>query len=368
VEISQHIKDLLFVHDRVILNGFGAFVAKYSPASVDKSTNTISPPSKEIIFDNESKNSGGLLEKHMAERENIAQDDASKQIEEFVKTVISKLKAGKKVKFPELGTFALDKDGKTVFLYEPTGNLLLDSYGLSKISLPESVAPAEIDKAESGEKKSKRRWMIPVAIILLLALFLGGVYFLKRDWWDNGKLYVTQIFIKNSDKPADKDNSLIPDETDTTDNGVADTELTSDDTAKRDKTDKSDKTDKNNKSDKNDKSDKTDKNNVPVSNDTVKPDDKAPLTNDDSSSDGTYKLPEKGKSYVIVGSVASSKAAEAEKGRFAKRGITVDIIPSGAGRYRLSAGTFNSPSDAVVFYNNFNAEHKGINVWLWENK
>ncbi len=367
VEISQHIKDLLFVHDRVVLPGFGAFVAKYSPAAVDKSTNTISPPSKEITFDAESRKSSGLLEKYMADKESITADDARAQIDEFVKTVISKLKAGKKVKFAELGTFALGKDNVISFLYEPAGNLLLDSYGLSKISLPENVAPAEIDKGSDGEKRKKRGWIIPVAAVVVLALLLTGVYFLKRDWWNRGTTYVTQVYnnITTKSKPddADTDDSHLADIKDMDETDVIDDNTVIDETDDSNLTDNTtvtpDETDGTKPDDKVKPEDK--KNVTPGKKDT-------PVSSDDNSYTGQYKVPEKGKSYLIIGSVNSAKAAEAEKARFEKKGINVEILPSGGNRFRLSAGTFTQPNDAVAFYNDFNAKHKGVNGWLWENK
>ena len=75
MEISQHIKDLLLTHDRVILPGFGAFIAKYKPAKINQENHTMVPPSKEIIFDEKIIKDGGLLENKMAQTEKITLKD-----------------------------------------------------------------------------------------------------------------------------------------------------------------------------------------------------------------------------------------------------------------------------------------------------
>jgi len=356
VEISQHIKDLLFTQDRVVLPGFGAFTANYTPASVDKTTNTILPPSKDIVFDAETTISSGLLEKHMASKENIGVDDARAQIDELVKTVKSKLKAGKKVKFPELGTFSLEKSGKLLFVYQPTGNLLLDSYGLTKISLPENIAPEEIDKGETDGTKKKRGWIIWLAAAALIAILLTSIYFVKNEWWVSGKIYITEIFNKNDSGETDNndsDKTEIADITDVTDN--TDGKNTTDTTENTD----SSVTDNDSNTTDTTPDDNTDK--TPANNDT-------PVSSDDHNYTGQYKIPEKGKSYVIIASMANAQLAEAEKSALAAKGIQVDILPAGNNRYRLSLGAFENPNDAVVFYNDFHSKHKERTVWLWENR
>ncbi len=336
MEISQHIKELLLTHDRVILPGLGAFKALYTPATVDKTTNTMLPPSKKIVFDAETTKSSGLLEKHMAERENISAEDARSQIDEFVKTVKSKLKAGKKVKFPELGTFKVIKDNQLAFTYEPAGNLLLDAYGLTKVSLPENVAPEDIDTADNDDTRKKRAWIIPLAALLLIIIFLTTIYFVKKDWWDSGKTYVTNIFKKDKKKDkvddtvADFNNNETIDEDINTNPEVNDTYV------------------ENNTE-------------IPANNDT-------PVSSDDNTFSDQYKIPEKGKSYLIIASMPTAALAEKEKARLASKGINVEILPSGNNRFRLSIGGFSDPNDAVVFYNDFHAKHKKINPWLWENK
>jgi len=60
-KIEQHIFELLFQHDCVILSDFGGFVANYVSAKVDNSTQRIFPPAKTVIFNKYLSNNDGLL-------------------------------------------------------------------------------------------------------------------------------------------------------------------------------------------------------------------------------------------------------------------------------------------------------------------
>lgn len=327
VEISQHIKDLLLTHDRVILSDFGAFIAKYSPAKIDSKTNTMAPPGKEIVFDSTILKDGGLLARHISEKENISEDEASKQISEFVKTVKSKLSAGKTVKFTELGSFSKIKGEGVFFHYQPSGNLLLNSYGLQNISLPEDVVkniekpiPDEVD----GKTKKKRKGLIiAMSIVAFLAIALTAIYFLKPDYWEKGKNYIVSLF------ESDKKEKVTPR-----------------DTIKKEVVVVVD-------SNTNNKPDTTDNNNKPDS------------TNDGSSDQ--YTIPQKGKIYLFIASLHRADVAERQQESFRRRGIETFIVPSG-GRYRLAVGRpFGSTQAANDFYHQFhsNPNHKKYELWAW---
>lgn len=353
MEISQHIKDLLFTHDRVILSGFGAFIAKYSPAKIDKKTNTMSPPGKEIIFDPKVTKDGGLLESHIAKYDKVSQADAEKQILEYVKTVKSKLNSGKKVKFPELGTFTKIKDDQIIFLYQPTGNLLLNSYGLPKISLPENIKEkkikSEVKKPKHVQKTGRFRKVIIIAasIILAVALALFLIYKFKPDYWAKGQTYITQLLKFDKQKSDTIANNT----------GDIDNLPDVDTTVKHDTTNSDDgnKTDTNNNQIKPD--DSNDNNKKPISSD----------TNDETYS-GQYKMPKKRHFYLVVASLESANEAEKEKARLRRRGVKVDIIPAKNSQYRLSLGEFKSSLAASNFFDKFHDKHESIETWLWENK
>jgi nucleoid DNA-binding protein len=360
VEISQHIKDLLLTHDRVILSDFGAFIAKYKPAKINEETNTMSPPTKEIVFDPKIVKDSGLIEKHMAEKEKISLDEAQAQIDEYVKTVKSKLNAGKKVKFPELGSFTKIKEGIIMFTYEPSGNLLLDSYGLPKISLPKAnktsekstkpvktaaVKSTSTTSTSTGTKTVNKTGLIIGAAALLLIIMIVSVWLLKPEWMLAGKnktiAFYHSIFKSDKNDKSDKIAEITP-ESDTLKNKVIDKDDINAETEIKKDTSKV------------------------VSKEEITP----PVNNKNkntSTADENYLTPQKGKSYIIVASLPSPETAEKEKERFSQLGIKVQIIPSDNNKYRLTLGVYNSTKEAVEAYETFHASHKNIHPWLWEN-
>ena len=78
LEVSKYIKDLLFIHDCVILPGFGGFVANYKPANIDDNLNIVSPPSKAVGFNRNLSKNDGLLINRLAESENLSYLEAEK--------------------------------------------------------------------------------------------------------------------------------------------------------------------------------------------------------------------------------------------------------------------------------------------------
>lgn len=354
MEISQYIRDLLFTHDRVILSDFGAFIAKYRAAKIDEKTSTMTPPGKEIVFDPTITKDGGLLRDYMVEQEGISAEDAEKQIMEYVKTIKSKLNAGKKVNFTELGSFVKLKDDKIFFTYTPSENLLTDSFGLTNVNIPEDsgekftmaeTARPEKKPKENKSKKQYRGTLIFIIIIAVIVLAIAAVYFLKPQWVNSSKTYVTEMFERNAE-PSDENKK--------------DSETT---VIKKDE----DKNKSESGSDKTKDKDAV----IPESTDGAADTEKDNTQKTDNSSqtadygDVSMKSPKRGYSYLIIASLPNPQAANEEKQRLKAKGINADIIPAGSNKYRLSVGEFTSFQEATRYYDEFHSKYK-IETWLWE--
>ena len=48
--VAHYISELLFLHDCVIVPEFGGFVGNKKSAQLNKTTGTLTPPSKQILF------------------------------------------------------------------------------------------------------------------------------------------------------------------------------------------------------------------------------------------------------------------------------------------------------------------------------
>ncbi len=418
MEISQHIKNLLLTNERVILGGFGAFDSKHIPARIDKETKTMTPPHKIVIFNDGYKEDEGLLAKHMAEKEGISFDNAKEQISEYVKTIKTKLESGDKVIFQDLGEFVKTGDGKYEFSYMSEENLLVDSFGLPKVSLSEQdkaktippkkdlrkaplkkapdklKKPAEKTKPVQKQKpvqkskpapvkkpkpaklkkekvqKKKKVWPVLLIILGVIGIFLAAVYFFKPDLWKKGYNFSSEkiAFVKEKVFGGNKDDLEIitPDDENNQTEEIADNNTETDNQTSDVSNDSA--TDENVADTENEVSED---NTEEVSED-VQQDNTQEIAEDNSetvevnSNSGTAQS---GKYYIIIGSVKSESSAQKEQKRYAKKGITTDIlyVPH-MDRYRISIGNFSSAKAAQDFFTDFQNKYGNIDAWVWEKR
>ncbi len=257
MEISQHIKNLLKSNDSIILGGFGTFTTKQISAKFDAETKTMRPPLKLVTFNPDIKEDSGVLAKFMSEQEGVPIENCREQINEYVKTVKTKLAEGKPVEFKDLGSFKQKEDGELKFSFLSDDNLLLDSFGLPVVSLsgkslssdiplketkkviPITSKPAKKieeknivkkdnkkqerlkekeekrkqrllaqkqkrldkqNKKKTDSKEKKKRGILPFLLTFLgvIAILLAALYFFKPSLWNKGYSYssskISQLF------------------------------------------------------------------------------------------------------------------------------------------------------------------------------
>jgi nucleoid DNA-binding protein len=139
LDITAFIRELLFSHDCVIVPGFGGFIGNYTPARIDKISNTFFPPVKQISFNRNLNHNDGLLIGNISESVKINYGDARNLVEEFVNDIRGKLSRGEKVVFENIGSFVNNHEGNVQFEPDREVNYHLDSYGLSSFQ----IAPLE---------------------------------------------------------------------------------------------------------------------------------------------------------------------------------------------------------------------------------
>ncbi len=365
MEISKHIKDLLYTHDHVVLSGFGAFLTKYSSAKINKDTNTMSPPCKEIIFDGNLKKNDSLLENYIKEKENISLDESRKHINKYVNTVNTKLKAGKKVRFAEIGIFYLSKNKSIVFDSISGDNLLFSSYGLSKIKLPDDVVKNIKTAIVPAEKEKKKGifWIILTLVAVILIAIISCIYLFKPNYLNEGKNYVVNIYenIRNG-KTKDKNNETVKDSLNISDI----------DNLKSDTTNIFDKKDDDKANEDTTKTDTIDAErteiNENISDSLTLNDNSIPETIEDSIPIKQYETPKKGRFYLIVSSLSSLTSAKNVKAKFLKSSVTVEIIIIEEKMFRLSIGDHATMNEAINQYNSFHTRYPDVVVWIWKNK
>lgn len=178
LEVSKYIKDLLFVHDCVILPGFGGFVANYQAARIDNNSNTFSPPSKAIGFNRNLSKNDGLLINRLADAENLSYAESEKSVQFFIEDLRVRIQRGEKVLLEGIGAFCNDKRHNLQFEPSEELNFLADSFGLNEIDLPkislaDDVKTVTIKTNQNGSGFNRKRlWYAAAAIPFIFAITL----------------------------------------------------------------------------------------------------------------------------------------------------------------------------------------------------
>ncbi|MDE5422249.1 SPOR domain-containing protein [Ancylomarina sp. DW003] len=139
LEISRYIKDLLFIHDCVILPGLGGFVANYTPAIENPLMNEMLPPSKALSFNKNLTQNDGLLINCLAEAEKLTYSEARRAIDLYIEDVSVRLRRGEKVNFDNLGELFYNKRHKLQFEPAKDINFLVDLFGMESFELPDQI-------------------------------------------------------------------------------------------------------------------------------------------------------------------------------------------------------------------------------------
>ena len=176
--VSYYISELLFLHDCVIIPDFGGFVANRKSAQLSKTTGTLTPPSKKILFNPNLKTNDGLLISHIANNEGVNQEIAKKYVKLFLNESNTKLNNFKVLRIEKIGLFTVGKEGNIFFLQDSIKNYSLDSFGMkpthSKLIKRNTQARKEVEatvqKIRTTSRNPKAVLRAAAVIIPLVAL------------------------------------------------------------------------------------------------------------------------------------------------------------------------------------------------------
>lgn len=131
--IPQHISHLIYLHDCVIIPGFGGFVGSKISARIHTKTGEITPPTKQILFNKNLKNNDGLLVAYIAEKEGITNKESTTLLEEYVLELNEKLKKSKILRIKKIGLFVISEEENIIFTQDNSINYSLDVFGMTHI-------------------------------------------------------------------------------------------------------------------------------------------------------------------------------------------------------------------------------------------
>jgi hypothetical protein len=129
IDIPAHIEKLLFLHDALVIPGFGGFTATRTPASTDFVGGTVNPPAKTLSFSENLTIDDGLLSADIADAHGLSVGDAAHAVEEFVEKMRTLLDQREIVTLPGVGRLYKNYVQKIQFLPDAT-NFNASSYGL----------------------------------------------------------------------------------------------------------------------------------------------------------------------------------------------------------------------------------------------
>ena len=155
--IEHYISNLLYLHDCVIIPGFGGFVGNKKSAFIHPVSGIIYPPSKELLFNKNLTQNDGLLATHIAKQENIDLSETSSLIEDFVQSIQTELNSRSAFKLQKVGTFTKGKEENISFLQDKNQNYNLASFGMQANHKSRKVERTISDEEEVIVKTIKQK-------------------------------------------------------------------------------------------------------------------------------------------------------------------------------------------------------------------
>lgn len=210
MNITNHIQDLLYRYECVILPGFGAFLSQKQSAYIDETSGGFFPPKKVVSFNAQLIKSDGLLANYISEAEKISYPAAVHYITEFVDKLEKSLKTEGRVELENIGEFSYSEEEKLQFEPAEKINFLTDSFGLDQFKTSKVQREIYKEQVEELEEKApinftpeRRRIpsLLKYAAVAVVALGLGGVAGLN--------IYSNQVTKHNLAEQQEAQNQLL---------------------------------------------------------------------------------------------------------------------------------------------------------------
>jgi hypothetical protein len=145
IDIPAHIEKLLFLHNTLVIPGFGGFTATRSPAVADYVGGTVSPPAKTLAFSDQMVADDGILVNDIAATHSVATEDAQKAVSDFVQNMQELLNQREIVTLPGVGRLYKNYVQKIQFLPDAT-NFNSESFGLPPLQFSPIARSREIEE------------------------------------------------------------------------------------------------------------------------------------------------------------------------------------------------------------------------------
>lgn len=223
MDISQHISDLLFNHECVIIPGFGGFVSNYQSATIHPVQHNFHPPSKSILFNKELNKNDGLLVNHIVLRHNLSYKEAMEAIRKFSVQARQTINNGDTFVIQNLGTLKANLDGNIQFAQDFKINYLKDVFGMGTIVSPavrrKGAKTIRTTQAAFVDRKERKKQTLVPGSVLRIAAVVAVIFvvsFFGFNYYNlgNPQMNLSSFlpFFNNSIEQAQPETNIVVEE------------------------------------------------------------------------------------------------------------------------------------------------------------
>lgn len=191
-DIRQHVEQLLYELDSLIIPNLGGFVSSYKPASVDHIQGFLHPPSKKLIFNKNLLINDGVFVNYLQKELSLSVLEAEKMIEDFVIRTIDRLDNREIVVFPGVGRLYKDYENNLQFLQDNT-NFNTEVYGLPSLQYYPILRSSSRQFVESVStqyhqptKIARKLYKLPKAANALIPIVMIAIIAVSAFFYING--------------------------------------------------------------------------------------------------------------------------------------------------------------------------------------
>jgi cell division septation protein DedD len=143
IDIPAHIEKLLFMHDTLVIPGFGGFTATKTSAEADFVGGQVKPPQKLLAFSENLTVDDGILVNDIAATHHLSTEDAQRTLQDFVDKMVDLLNQREIVTLPGVGRLYKNYVQKIQFLPDAT-NFNTESFGLPPLQFSPIARSREV--------------------------------------------------------------------------------------------------------------------------------------------------------------------------------------------------------------------------------
>jgi len=173
--VEEHIKELLFRHDCVIIPNFGGLVSNPVSSKINTVSGTIFPPSKLIVFNKNLSINDGLLINHISKKEKISIDESKNIVFDFSKKITDSLMTERSMRLNNIGLFTLGSEDNIIFHQDIANNFDLNSFGFESFQIQKKTKTKKIIDVNQSSTTKKISYKAAAVLIPLILLSLTNI-------------------------------------------------------------------------------------------------------------------------------------------------------------------------------------------------